>query len=169
MVTLLPLLCVRLHIRTLRASTPGIPSIPQTFLASPAHHPLLENPQSYIPRTGTSRKKTAFIIQGIVLHYKHNTGVAGRTIQAYRLHFNKTALLAYRWTTFHSSHTLYTIIISPEEGFDWLVFHRTYYWVWFIIRQSGSREDVMRKNAHVICEQKGRRRRLRRQLSFLEG
>ena len=126
MVTLLPLLCVRLHIRTPRASTPGIPSIPQTFLASPANHSLLETPQSYIPIPALPEKKNLpqphSSFKGIVLHYKHNTGVAGRTIQAYRLHFNKTALLAYRWTTFHSSHTLYTIIISPEEGFDWLIF-----------------------------------------------
>ena len=91
-------------------------------------HPTLQNSQPYnrAPALPEKRKKNPphSSFQGIVLHYKHNTGVAGRTSHAYRLHFNKTAL-AYRWTTFHSIHTLYTIIISSEEGFDLVGFHRT--------------------------------------------
>jgi len=69
-----------------------------------------------------------------------------------------TALLAYRWTTFHSIHTLYTIIISSEGGFDLIDFHRTYYSAWLIIIIIIGM-DVMRTKwlfgDHVVCEQNG--------------
>jgi hypothetical protein len=71
------------------------------------------------------------------LHYKHNIGVAGERAMHTACISNKTALLAYRWTTFHSSHTLYTIIISSEEGLIGLIFIVHTIWAWFYHRQSG--------------------------------